>query len=959
MNRIRLRLSALNTDRDKIIALQEIQNKINELFDLAESGFLVPVAAVEWDSVQGKPEEFPPSEHNHDDLYYRKAQVYNEEEVDDLLEQKANVMHTHDDRYYTQMEIDALLDSFDTEFGAHLADLDNPHQVTASQLTSGNLPYAQLPTGGGTWANGGDLVLSGALYIGVVSSDSPDPGIAVARIIDDSATGHGHGFSDVSMITRSGGIAYNAFDARVTVAGSANYDHFVAFQDNVTVGTSGIITNYYSMFSSPELNTGTITNRHGWVVGDYVGTAVVGTQYGLRVLELTKAGVNWAIKTEGVTPSSFNGPVTFESALDVKAGIRITGTLYRGASASSVGFSGGTSVNLGGNFLLYGESHATLANVVQFRAGTSSTWTILSSGIFEATGAQTIRTTTGNLSLSTIAGNGSISMTAHGTGVVEITKATGSATIEPATLRIRSSTNAADWSIVDAWGRLNFYSNDGSGPGAGVRASIGAIMEAASGATVGLTFSTSSASGLAERMRINSAGRFIVGHTSTIPIASTLPAFLFAGDSTLGEALVQSMWSNDNTAPAILLAKSRSATKGSFATLSVNDIVGRLRFIADDGSDLNTPAAEIRASVHATISTSQVPTRLGFYTAPGLSADDISEKMRIGPTGNVGILPTTQFNLDGVAATGDTYITESSANVLDLYTAGTNILRLTSTSATFAAVVVPSANDGAALGTTALKWSDLHLADGGVINWNNSDVRLVHSSDLLTLTGGDLLLSGGPRLYIGSVPASGFGGTAQLAELHGTGTNAGASFGRWSNDASGVLNIYGKSRGAIGAHTTVADADSIAQLLFRGSDGTDGLTTVATITVLVEGAVSGNRIPGVINFGTAQATSDNSNATKFSIGPVGHLGILATARIYLDGVARSGNTYLYESGADLLDLVAGAVNVLRGDGATALADGDTSILINRRAAGVEALTRVQWKDFSSLVAGDKVMVLAA
>lgn len=46
--------------------------------------------------------------------------------------------------------------------------------------------------------------------------------------------------------------------------------------------------------------------------------------------------------------------------------------------------------------------------------------------------------------------------------------------------------------------------------------------------------------------------------------------------------------------------------------------------------------------------------------------------------------------------------------------------------------VSPLTNDGAALGTTALQWSDQFLASGGVINWNNGNATLTHSAGLLT-----------------------------------------------------------------------------------------------------------------------------------------------------------------------------------------------------------------------------------
>ena len=51
----------------------------------------------------------------------------------------------------------------------------------------------------------------------------------------------------------------------------------------------------------------------------------------------------------------------------------------------------------------------------------------------------------------------------------------------------------------------------------------------------------------------------------------------------------------------------------------------------------------------------------------------------------------------------------------------------------------PVTSDGVALGTSSLMWSDLFLASGGVVNFNNGDVTLTHASDTLTLAGGQLL----------------------------------------------------------------------------------------------------------------------------------------------------------------------------------------------------------------------------
>ena len=51
----------------------------------------------------------------------------------------------------------------------------------------------------------------------------------------------------------------------------------------------------------------------------------------------------------------------------------------------------------------------------------------------------------------------------------------------------------------------------------------------------------------------------------------------------------------------------------------------------------------------------------------------------------------------------------------------------------------PVANDGVALGTTSLGWSDLHIASAGVINWANGEMTITESdANTLTVAGGTL-----------------------------------------------------------------------------------------------------------------------------------------------------------------------------------------------------------------------------
>lgn len=53
----------------------------------------------------------------------------------------------------------------------------------------------------------------------------------------------------------------------------------------------------------------------------------------------------------------------------------------------------------------------------------------------------------------------------------------------------------------------------------------------------------------------------------------------------------------------------------------------------------------------------------------------------------------------------------------------------------FDAAVLPSANNAAALGSATVSWADLFLASGGVINFDNGDVLVTHSTNTLAFTG--------------------------------------------------------------------------------------------------------------------------------------------------------------------------------------------------------------------------------
>ena len=84
----------------------------------------------------------------------------------------------------------------------------------------------------------------------------------------------------------------------------------------------------------------------------------------------------------------------------------------------------------------------------------------------------------------------------------------------------------------------------------------------------------------------------------------------------------------------------------------------------------------------------------------------------------------------------DTSITADTDDTIHFKIAGSDEITMTATA------FAPSTSDGQALGTSSLMFSDLFVASGSVINFNNGDVTLTHSSNLLTLDGGSLDLDG-------------------------------------------------------------------------------------------------------------------------------------------------------------------------------------------------------------------------
>ena len=151
-----------------------------------------------------------------------------------------------------------------------------------------------------------------------------------------------------------------------------------------------------------------------------------------------------------------------------------------------------------------------------------------------------------------------------------------------------------------------------------------------------------------ERMRIDSSGNVLVGHSSTVAnfgINARLQVQGVGADT--ASISVTRNSANDNPA-YLVLSKTRSAATGGSGLVQNNDKVGDITFAAGDGADNISRVASIRAEVDGTASANDTPGRLIFSTTPDGTQESV-EAMRIDASQNL-LVGKTSPSFDTVGA---------------------------------------------------------------------------------------------------------------------------------------------------------------------------------------------------------------------------------------------------------------------------------------------------------------------
>jgi hypothetical protein len=166
------------------------------------------------------------------------------------------------------------------------------------------------------------------------------------------------------------------------------------------------------------------------------------------------------------------------------------------------------------------------------------------------------------------------------------------------------------------------------------------------------------------------------------------------------------------------------------------------------------------------------------------------------------------------------------------------------------------------------------------------------------------------KVLIGTTSAYTVGVSSSL-QVHGTNANAYVTSTRWSANVSGSGYIFGKSRGAaVGTRAAVVVNDVIGESSFYGDDATN-FVFAASITGVVDTAVSTGVVPGRLMFTTASDTGVASERMRIdSSGNVG-IGVTPTARLQVVGsktISAQANVAAVIGANTTSDLLLGSLN---------------------------------------------------
>ena len=410
------------------------------------------------------------------------------------------------------------------------------------------------------------------------------------------------------------------------------------------------------------------------------------------------------------------------------------------------------------------------------------------------------------------------------------------------------------------------------------------------------------------QVRIPNGGDLVVGHTgqetiSTDGSTDLVPEVQVLGTAASDASILIAAFSATATiagSPVLAFAKGGHNTIGSHTVVTDGEELGNIVAYGDDGTDLESIAAQIQFESDGTPGTGDMPGRIVFATtADGSQA--ATERLRINSSGDlhianggglvvghtaqetisigdggtdlvpeVQVLGTAQADSSIMLATFSTTATSAGAPLIALVKGGNASIgsHTIVTDGEELGNIIAYGDDGVDLESVAAQIQfevdgtpGAGDMPGRIIFATTADGSQASTEAMRITSSGDVLIANTNGLVIGhtskEIISIGDGSTDLTPELQVLGTSQTdaslmlAAFSTTATAAGAPLIALAKGGHAnIGSHTVVTDGEELGNIIAFGDDGTDLESVAAQIQFEVDGSPSTGDMPGRIIFAT-------------------------------------------------------------------------------------------------------------
>lgn len=198
--------------------------------------------------------------------------------------------------------------------------------------------------------------------------------------------------------------------------------------------------------------------------------------------------------------------------------------------------------------------------------------------------------------------------------------------------------------------------------------------------------------------------------------------------------------------------------------------------------------------------------------------------------------------------------------------------------------ISPITTDTGALGTSLLMWSDAFLASGAVINFNNGDITITHAADSLTFAGGTYAFNGAilPAVSDGSALGS---ATQQFSDLF----LAEGGVINWDNSDIQLTQVGNQLRLA-GSTNFMPDTNDGGALGVSGGAWSDLFLASGAVINFAAANVVVTHSSGILTVGTGDLRVTTAGSNTASVVTVGGTQTLTNKTLTNPAISTISNT---------------------------------------------------------------------